>query len=487
MPNRTLTAFDLTALVVGAVVGADIYVAASLTTPLVGASSLLLWLAAGAVAFVVALNFSACAQMAPSEGGAYAYARDAYGERTGFLVGWSILLSQFLGAAIFPTAFVQYLHGFVPGMAPWADALVKAGFIGLVLAMNLIPAKAASRLGAVVGFLKLAPLALVIALGAYAWLHAPAASEAHFVPLVSGGLVQFATAFMVIFWAYTGFEVATLPASEVKNPKRSIPLAIAAGLAFSLLVYLLVNAALLAILPQDAIGASTAPLVEAARVAVGSFLPGWAGAAALFLGAGALLSILGADQANMLGASRLAHALAADGYLPAPFAKLTKSGVPLVALLALAGLALAASIVGGLTVLIGATVFFTAVTFLTTAGAAWRLGQKDPFGVVRSPVVPLLGAAAAVLLMLASGVEALVAGLVLLALGLPIFAHYAPKRRHHGLHHRLRHRVPTYRTVQQQTTGLFFGVAWWVARLRHHERIHTVKRRDGLPESGSDP
>ncbi len=458
--RRSLTAFDLTALVVGAVVGADIYVAANLTTPLVGAASLALWLLAGLVAFVIALNFSACAQMAPSEGGAYAYARDAFGERAGFLVGWSILLAQLVGAAVFPSAFVQYLHGFVPGMAWWADALVKAAFVLLVLALNLAPAKSGARLGAVVGFLKLAPLALLAALGVYAYARAPADAVEHFEPLVKGGPFEFATAFMVIFWAYTGFEVATLPAAEVRDPRRSIPVAIAAGLAFSLLAYLLVNAALLAILPQGAIASSSAPLVEAARAILGPV-------GAALLGAGALLSILGADQANLLGASRLAHALSVDGYLPAPLAKLTRGGVPLRALLLLSALALAAALAGGLTLLIGATVVFVSVTFLSTSLAAWRLARKDPFGTLRTPLLPALGVAASLALLLACGWKAILLGLALVALGAPLHRLYEPRRRHHALRHRLLHRHPSAQSVLARSEGLFAGLAWWIAKRRH--------------------
>ncbi|MEA3198981.1 MAG: hypothetical protein QOE90_409 [Thermoplasmata archaeon] len=472
---RTLSAFDLTALVVGAVVGADIYVAASLTTPLVGAASLALWLLAGVVAFVIALNFSACAQMAPSEGGAYAYARDAFGERAGFLVGWCILLAQLLGAAVFPAAFVQYLHGFLPFMTWWQDDLVKGAFVLLVLVTNLVPAKTASRLGAALSFLKLAPLALLVALGIAAAWHAPAGSASHLQPLATGGPLAFATAFMVIFWAYTGFEVATLPAAEVRNPRRSIPIAIAVGLAFSLLAYLLVNGALLAILPQGDIAATSAPLVVAAARVAGPV-------AGAFLGLGALVSILGADQANLLGASRLTHALAADGYLPPALGKLTRSGVPLRALLAISGLSLLATLAGGLTLLIGATVFFVALSFLATAGAAWVLARKDPFRPIRTPLLPILGAAAALLLVAACGWRAILVGAPLALLGFPLFQLYAPRRRHHGRRHELLHRHPTAQTVLSRGEGIFARLAWWIAKKRHEARLRTVARHDGLPE-----
>jgi APA family basic amino acid/polyamine antiporter len=472
--ERTLTAFDLAALVFGAVVGADVYVAASLTMPMVGAVSLLLWVVAGAAAFVIALNFSACARLHPKEGGAYAYTCEAFGERAGFLVGWSILLAEVLGAAVFPASFAQYVGGVFPRLGVAGVVALKVAFVGAVLVANLVPAKGASRLGAIVGFLKLAPLALVVALALLFLGRDPAAAASHFEPFVAGGPLAFANAFVVIFWAYTGFEVATMPASEVREPRRSIPLAIAAGLAVSLLTYLAVSTALLVILPQPAIGATSAPLVAAARDALLQLAPRAAPVAAGFLAVGALLAILGAEQASMLGASRLVHALGEDGHLPAQLAKLSPRGVPTRALLLLAALALGAATAGGLAFLIGATVFFVAVTFVATAASAWRLSRMDAVRGERLVVLPIAGLVVAGAILLACGPVAILVGAALLALGAPLLLRRGPRRDLRSLRIAMERRHPSVRRVHDVSRGLFAALAWRAATRR---QARALRRR----------
>lgn len=84
-----LTLFDVTNLVVGAIIGADIYVASSFGAAYLGPSSLIVWAAAGVIAIVIALCFAQCAGYLPRVGGPYAYAKDAWGPFAGFIVGWS--------------------------------------------------------------------------------------------------------------------------------------------------------------------------------------------------------------------------------------------------------------------------------------------------------------------------------------------------------------------------------------------------------------
>jgi APA family basic amino acid/polyamine antiporter len=84
-----LTLFDVTNLVVGAIIGADIYVASQFGAHYLGPFSLVVWVIAGAMAIVIALCFAQCASLLPKVGGSYAYAREAWGPFSGFIVGWS--------------------------------------------------------------------------------------------------------------------------------------------------------------------------------------------------------------------------------------------------------------------------------------------------------------------------------------------------------------------------------------------------------------
>src|SRR5512136_1064247 len=121
-PNleRKLTLFDVTNLVVGAIIGADIYVASSFGAGLLGPFSLVVWVAAGLIAIVIALCFAQCAMMLPKVGGPYAYAKRAWGPFAGFIVGWSLWLAEWISLAVFPVAFTRYLSFFIPNLDPIA-------------------------------------------------------------------------------------------------------------------------------------------------------------------------------------------------------------------------------------------------------------------------------------------------------------------------------------------------------------------------------
>src|SRR5881398_4210967 len=88
-PGQRLSTFDVTSLVVGSIIGADVYIATAIGARLVGPSSLLAWILAGAMAMVIALSFSYCVMILPKVGGPYAYVKDVAGPFPGFLVGWS--------------------------------------------------------------------------------------------------------------------------------------------------------------------------------------------------------------------------------------------------------------------------------------------------------------------------------------------------------------------------------------------------------------
>jgi len=97
-----LTLFDVANLVVGSIVGADIYVASAFGAGLLGPFSLVVWVLAGIIAIVIALCFAQCAALLPKVGGPYAYAHAAWGTLAGFIVGWSLWLAEWMSLAVFP-------------------------------------------------------------------------------------------------------------------------------------------------------------------------------------------------------------------------------------------------------------------------------------------------------------------------------------------------------------------------------------------------
>src|SRR6266849_11189700 len=157
-----LNTFDVTSLVVGSIIGADVYIATAIGARLIGPSSLLAWILAGAMAMVIALSFSYCVMILPKVGGPYAYVRAVAGPFAGFMVGWGLLLAEWFSLAVFPVAFVQYFVALVPGVSDGGKILLKAAFIALVIVSNVVGIKKAGRVNDVLTIAKLNPLILIV-------------------------------------------------------------------------------------------------------------------------------------------------------------------------------------------------------------------------------------------------------------------------------------------------------------------------------------
>src|SRR2546428_427519 len=136
--SAKLNTFDVTSLVVGSIIGADVYIATAIGARLVGPSSLLAWILAGAMAMVIALSFSYCVMILPKVGGPYAYVKDVAGPFPGFIVGWSLLLAEWFSLAVFPVAFTQYFVALDPGIDAFGRVLLKGLFIIIILLTNLV-------------------------------------------------------------------------------------------------------------------------------------------------------------------------------------------------------------------------------------------------------------------------------------------------------------------------------------------------------------
>src|SRR5437016_7452292 len=113
MASAKLGSFDVTSVVVGSIVGADIYVASAITAGMLGPFSIVVWVVAGVFAAVVALNFAYCGYHVPKVGGPFQYVSEALGRWWGFVAGWSLLVAELMALPVFAIAFTSYLEFFV--------------------------------------------------------------------------------------------------------------------------------------------------------------------------------------------------------------------------------------------------------------------------------------------------------------------------------------------------------------------------------------
>lgn len=125
---------------------------------------------------------------------------------------------------------------------------------------------------------------------------------------------------MLIFWAYAGFELGALPTNEINEPERTVPRTIVAGMFIVIAFYFLTNLVVVSSIPQETLMASTSPLMDVVP-SIFSIVGSAAEGLVLFVGVGALLSIMGSDELGTLGTSRLTYAMSLDGLLPHQLAR----------------------------------------------------------------------------------------------------------------------------------------------------------------------
>lgn len=432
---QKLTLFDVTNLLIGAIVGADIYVVASLGSQYLGPASLIAWIAAGLIAIIIALNFAECATLVPRVGGAYAYVQEVWGNFAGFVVGWALWLAEVAALAVFPVAFVRYFTFFFPSLTGAEGAAIKFGFIAIITYVNIRGTKMAGRTNDVLTIAKLSPLLLFIVVGFVYIAANPVQTHANLVPFAPLGFSNFGAALVLIFWAYAGFELAVIPSNEIENPTRTIPKAIIVGMAIVTLFYLSTNFIILGVVNWTELQFAPAPLATAGSI-VFSLTPTLALVGGLILGVGALISVSGSDESGTLSTSRLAYAISLDGLFPRLFSEVHPTyGTPYKSLIAQGILALSLSLIGGLSQLILFSTFNLAFVYLATCSVVLALRERRRSGASRTfvermtgPILPVAGILLSALLIVESGVITVVLGLVTIAIGIPIYAVYSPRK-----------------------------------------------------------
>ena len=431
--SQKLSFFDVTNLVVGAAIGASIYFVASLSSAYLGPASLAVWVLAGVIAILIALNFAEAAALVPHVGGSFAYAREAWGDFAGFLVGWPLWIAEIAALAVMPVAFVRYLTFFVPGLTFIQGTVIKILLVAVLTYTNVRGVKLAGRANDVLTIAKVSPLLLLIVAGfVYLALH-PGTASSNLIPFAPLGPGNFGPALVLIVWAYAGFELAVIPSGEVENPTKTIPKAMIIGMAIVTFFYVVTNFVVLAVVNWTSLQYATAPLATAGSVVL-SYTPALALVGGTVLGIGALISVAGFEEAGTLTVARLSYAISLEGLFPQVFSTVhSKYGTPHNAIIAQSSIVLFASLMGGLTQLITFSLFNLAIVYLATSAAIFPLRKKRPASSDRilieraGPTVPLAGIILSAFLIYECGVGTVAFGIASILIGIPIYVRYAPR------------------------------------------------------------
>ena len=298
---------SMVALFINSVVGAGIFGLPARVHELLGPWALLAYVACALLVLMVVLCFAEAGSRFEQTGGPYLYARVAFGPVVGFQVGWLVWLTRVTAFAALCNLLIDYLGHLAPALGSGGGRVAVATLATLAIAaVNLRGVRTAAIVANAFTVAKLVPLLLFVAVGLFF------IEPARYLPQQTPTPAEFSSAVLLLVFAFTGFETATVPAGEVRDPRRTLPFAILASLAVIVPLYLLIQFVAIGTLPE--LGGSSAPLADAARRFAGSL-----GAGAIVVGA--LVSISGTLNGLVLSAPRLLYAMAERGQLPAPLAR----------------------------------------------------------------------------------------------------------------------------------------------------------------------
>jgi len=394
--KRTLTAFDLTLLGIGAIIGTGIFVlTGTAAANQAGPAITLSYVLAGLACSFAALCYAEFAAMIPIAGSAYAYAYATLGEIIAWMIGWDLILEYAVASMTVSIGWSGYFQRILaglgltlpawmcaaPGTMPGSVINLPAVLIVLAItALLVIGIRESVRFNTAIVTIKLAAVLFFIVAG---FRFVKPANWSPFTPYGWSGVMAAAA---VVFFAYIGFDAVSTTAEETKNPKRDLPIGIIASLVICTVLYIVVAGILAGIMPVAQYRTSAAalpgvpivPLAEStaflnAPVAYALHVIGldWS---AFLISAGAVAGITSVLLVMLMGQPRIFFSMSRDRLLPAAVSKVhPRFGTPYVT-----------------TIITGAVVaFFAAIVPINVVGEMTSIGTLFAFVVVCSAVMTL--------------------------------------------------------------------------------------------------
>ena len=426
--KRTLSATNLIALGIGAIIGAGLFVrTAAAAANNAGPSVTLGFMVAALGCAFAGLCYAEFASMIPIAGSAYTYSYATMGELMAWIIGWDLVLEYAIGAATVSIAWSEYLNkllGYVDMHIPYqwshspfekfTDAAtgaithgvmnIPALFIILVLSLLLI--KGTKESAFVNGLIVITKVAIVILVITFGWSFMKPENHTPFIPAPQivqddqgvshnyGGILGILGAAGVVFFAFIGFDAVSTAAQEAKNPKKDMPIGILGSLAVCTVLYILFSYVLTGIATVDDF--RHAGKEASVTFAISTYMTGFGWLAKLVTVA-ILAGFSSVILVMLLGQSRVFYSMSRDGLVPAVFSELHpkfktpyKSNLLFFLFVGLFAAFIPGDIVGDMTSI--GTLF----AFILVCAGVWILRVKNPnaprqFVTPMVPLVPILG------------------------------------------------------------------------------------------------
>jgi APA family basic amino acid/polyamine antiporter len=442
---RGIGLWGATLLVIGNVIGSGIFLTTGNMVQELPSTTLVLvaWVVGGLLAMAGGLTYAEMGSMYPRSGGLYVYLSHAYGPVWGFLFGWACLLVILTGSvATVAVGFAEYFSYFFPSLGtdrllatfampwgPWsisAGQLVAAGSIVVITAINYVGVRSGNLANTVLTVAKVSAL-VALPLLAIAYMRVdpvltPLVPPSSLRPLASFGVIMIA-----VMWTYEGWYYVAFAAGEIKDAARNVPRALIYGTLALTAIYVSVNLAYVYSLTLGEMSGVTRIAEKMVTQLIGA-------SGAAIVAASVVVSTFGCNVAGVIAASRTCFAMAADRRFFPPAARVHPvHRTPHIALLVTSAWSAFLTLTGGYEALF-TYVTFASVLFGTLGGAAifvLRARRPDvprPYRALGYPVVPALyviGSFALVWNTVMERPTESIAGLGLVAIGLPFYLYWS--------------------------------------------------------------
>jgi len=410
--ERPFGVWTATALVVGGMVGAGIFVQPAQLAPY-GWTGAAVWLVAIPGAMLLAYVLSRLTAARPQATGAVDIVGEALGPLPGVLVGWSYWVGIVAANAIISLTAVRYAATFFPSMtaSPLATAIWASGLLWALTLLNLGGAKGAGRFQVLTTILKLLPLVAVVLILLQLTVTDPARFAENAQPPFEPG--NFTTALTLAFFPMVGFECASLAAERVRNPARNVMRATLWGTGLTGLFYLIISNGIDFAMPPELVAASDAPIAMFVESFMGR-------GASLVVAAFASIAAIGCLNGWVLMQGEVPLGMARAGLFPEYLARTSARDVPTFAVIV-------SSILASILILSGAipglTGMLTFMLQLTTAATVWLYVGAciSAFKMRVARGAATVGLGVAVWVLWGSGAKPLLLSIALMLTALPLY------------------------------------------------------------------
>ncbi len=395
MLKREIKRWDLVLLMINSIVGAGIFGLPSKIFSLAGIYSIAAIFICAVLMMIIILNFSEVASRFKKTGGPYLYTLKAFGKFPGYIIGWLALISRIAAYAALINLLVDYLSYFNVRFNDQSVRSITIIFITAILFfVNYRGVKNSSQLNNFLGISKLIPLIIFVIVGFF-FIDFNLLNFNQPIPSTK----DFSSAIFILVFAFTGFEAAVINTGEMSNPAKDIPFALIFSTLFVTIFYILIQVVSVGTFP--AIADSNRPIADAADFFFGS-------SGGIFITIGAVISIGGTLNANLLAGSRLPFALSEENQFPTIFSKTNiKTAIPYISLIVYSVVTILVSVTGSFIYALSITVISKVFVFVIISAALIKLRlidkqNKKVFKLRFGPISAILGILICVWLLSAS-------------------------------------------------------------------------------------